>query len=105
MPRCRPTARSRRAATRPRCCRRAGRSRHGGFSGVSGYTARLAGALADRGAAVAVVAPTEDGAPAREQHGAVTVERRFAPGAAALPRAAQAARATGAPVIHLQHET
>jgi glycosyltransferase involved in cell wall biosynthesis len=79
--------------------------RHGGFSGVAGYTARLAGALADHGAEVAVIAPTEDGAPARERHGAVKVERRFAPGATALPRAAQAARATGAPVVHLQHET
>jgi glycosyltransferase involved in cell wall biosynthesis len=79
--------------------------RHGGFSGVAGYTARLAGALADHGAAVTVIAPTEDGAPARERHGAVNVERCFAPGATALPRAAQAARATGAPVVHLQHET
>jgi glycosyltransferase involved in cell wall biosynthesis len=79
--------------------------RHGGFSGVAGYTARLAGALADHGAEVTVIAPTEDGAPARERHGAVNVERCFAPGATALPRAAQAARATGAPVVHLQHET
>jgi glycosyltransferase involved in cell wall biosynthesis len=79
--------------------------RHGGFSGVAGYTARLAGALADHGAEVTVIAPTEDGAPARERHGAVNVERCFAPGATALPRAAQAARASGAPVVHLQHET
>jgi glycosyltransferase involved in cell wall biosynthesis len=83
----------------------AGGDRHGGFSGVSGYTARLAEALADRGAEVAVVAPTEDGAPQHERRGAVTVQRSFAPGAAALPRAAQAARATGAPLVHLQHET
>ncbi len=83
----------------------AGGERHGGFSGVAGYTARLADALADRGAEVTVIAPTEDGAQARERHGNVTVERRFAPGPAALPRAAQAARATGAPVVHLQHET
>ena len=82
-----------------------GGERHGGLSGVAGYTARLAGALADRGAEVAVIAPTEDGAPTRECHGAVTVERRFTAGAAALPRAAQAARATGAPLVHLQHET
>jgi glycosyltransferase involved in cell wall biosynthesis len=79
--------------------------RHGGFSGVAGYTARLADALAGRGAEVTVIAPTEEGAPDRERHGAVSVERRFAPGAAALPRAAQAARATGAPLVHLQHET
>jgi glycosyltransferase involved in cell wall biosynthesis len=83
----------------------AGGERHGGFSGVSGYTARLAGALAERGAEVAVVAPAEDGAPHRERHGSVAVERAFAPGPAALPRAALAARATGAPVVHLQHET
>ena len=82
-----------------------GGERHGGRSGVAGYTARLAGALADRGAEVAVVAPVEDGAPAHERHGAVRVERCFAAGAVALPRAALAARATGAPVVHLQHET
>jgi glycosyltransferase involved in cell wall biosynthesis len=83
----------------------AGGERHGGFSGVAGYTARLATALADRGREVTVVAPTEDGAPACERHGTVNVERRFAPGPAALPRAAHAARATGAAVVHLQHET
>ena len=83
----------------------AGGERHGGFSGVAGYTARLARALADRGADVTVIAPTEDGAQSRERHGTVTVERRFVAGAAALPRAAYAARATGAPVVHLQHET
>ncbi|HEU4977464.1 MAG TPA: glycosyltransferase, partial [Solirubrobacteraceae bacterium] len=82
-----------------------GGERHAGFSGVAGYTARLASALADRGADVAVVAPAEDGAAAREHHGSVRVERRFARGPGALPRAAAAARATGAPVTHLQHET
>ncbi|TML02526.1 MAG: hypothetical protein E6G41_15270, partial [Actinobacteria bacterium] len=75
----------------------AGGDRHGGFSGVAGYTARLAEALSERGADVTVIAPTEDGAEARERHGDVAVERRFDPGAAALPRAAQAAHATGAP--------
>ena len=83
----------------------AGGERHGGFSGVAGYTSRLATALADRGAEVTVIAPTEDGAQKRERHGGVTVERRFDPGASALPRAAHAAHATGAPVVHLQHET
>ena len=83
----------------------AGGERHGGFSGVAGYTSRLAAALADRGADVTVVAPSEDGAPVRERHGGVTVERSFAPGASALPRAAQAARSSGAPLVHLQHET
>jgi glycosyltransferase involved in cell wall biosynthesis len=82
-----------------------GGERHGGRSGVAGYTARLAAALAERGAEVAVVAPVEDGAPTRERHGSVRVERRFAAGAGALPRAALAALATGAPVTHLQHET
>ena len=82
-----------------------GGERHGGFSGVAGYTSRLAAALAGRGADVTVIAPTEDGARARERHGAVTVERRFSPGASALPRAAHAAHATGARVVHLQHET
>ena len=63
----------------------AGGERHGGFSGVAGYTARLADALADRGADVTVIAPTEDGAQARERHGTVAVERRFAPGAGMDP--------------------
>jgi glycosyltransferase involved in cell wall biosynthesis len=83
----------------------AGGERHGGFSGVAGYTARLAEVLGERGAEVTVIAPAEDGAKARERHGAVTVERCFEPGASALPRAAQAAHRTGAPVVHLQHET
>ena len=77
---------------------------HGGASGVASYTANLAHALDDAGARVTVVAPREDG----EQHdaydGGVRVLRAFRPGARALPTAAAAARSTGAPVIHLQHE-
>jgi glycosyltransferase involved in cell wall biosynthesis len=76
-----------------------------GRSGVATYAARLAGALADRGAAVTVLAPAEEGAPAVATDGRVRVERRYARGPRALLRAAAAARATGAPVVHLQHET
>lgn len=79
--------------------------RHGGSSGVASYTAALARSLADEGAEVVVVAPREDGAPALDRDGPVRVERAFSPGPAALPAAALAARRTGAPVVHLQHET
>jgi glycosyltransferase involved in cell wall biosynthesis len=78
---------------------------HGGRSGVASYTSHLAHALADAGAGVAVVAPREDGEPARHRDGAVRVERPFVRGASALHRAAAAARITGAPAVHLQHET
>lgn len=73
-------------------------------SGVAAYTARLAAALADAGAEVHVVAPRHDGEPAHRRDGAVTVTRAFRPGPAALPVALRAARRTGAPVVHLQHE-
>ena len=80
--------------------------RHGGHSGVASYTANLAHALADEGARVAVVAPRVDGEPERTRDGAVAVYRRFAMGGpGALPAAALAAAQTGAPVVHLQHET
>jgi len=69
-------------------------------SGVASYSASLAHALRDAGAEVAVVAPAEDGA--RSEPG---VLRRFRRGPAALPVAARAAHATGAPAVHLQHET
>ncbi|MGZ6641359.1 MAG: hypothetical protein ACXVFT_05915 [Solirubrobacteraceae bacterium] len=78
---------------------------HGGRSGVAGYSAQLARALTDTGAQVAVIAPREDGELARHSDGAIDVRRPFTRGAAALPRAAAAARATGAPAVHLQHET
>jgi glycosyltransferase involved in cell wall biosynthesis len=80
--------------------------RHGGHSGVASYTANLAHALAGEGADVAVVAPRLDGEPARSADGPVAVHRRFAMGGAgALPAAALAAARTGAPSVHLQHET
>ena len=80
--------------------------RHGGHSGVAPYTANLAHALADEGATVAVVAPRADGEPERTRDGSVRVLRRFAMGGpSALPAAALAAGSTGAPAVHLQHET
>jgi len=78
--------------------------RHGGHSGVASYTANLAHALSDAGAHVAVVAPRDGVSPPVHADGPVTVLRAFGSGAAALPRAARAAAATGAPVVHLQHE-
>lgn len=79
--------------------------RHGGFSGVASYTANLANALADQGAEVTVVATLEEGEPPVSLDGRVRVERCFRRGVAALPVAARAAVATGAPVVHFQHET
>lgn len=79
--------------------------RHGGASGVASYTAALASSLAREGADVTVVAPREVGQPRVGHDGPVRVERAFAPGPGALPAAALAARRTGAPVVHLQHET
>jgi glycosyltransferase involved in cell wall biosynthesis len=79
--------------------------RHGGASGVASYTANLAHALAAEGADVTVVAPLADGEPATSTDGPIRVERRFARGAGAVPRALRAARATGARAVHLQHET
>ncbi|HEY1539674.1 MAG TPA: glycosyltransferase [Solirubrobacteraceae bacterium] len=80
-------------------------ARHGGPSGVASYTVALAHALSDAGAQVEVLAPAEPGAPAVTADGAVTVRRPFARGARALGTALRAARATGAPTVHLQHET
>ena len=79
--------------------------RHGGRSGVASYAAQLAGALTAQGAAVTVVAPAEDREAAVATDGAVRIERPFTRGPRALVRAAAAARATGAPTVHLQHET
>jgi glycosyltransferase involved in cell wall biosynthesis len=79
--------------------------RHAGRSGVASYAANLAQALSGRGLAVSVVAPTEPGLPAgREVDGAVAVERRFRRGPGAVPGAARVALATGAPIVHMQHE-
>lgn len=80
-------------------------SRHTGSSGVASYAANLAHALHDAGASVSVIAPHEAGQRDDDVDGGVEVRRRFDRGAAALPAALAAARATGAPVVHVQHET
>lgn len=73
-------------------------------SGVASYAARLADSLAEAGAAVHVVAPAVgDELPPRGD-GRVTVSRPFSPGPLAVPAALGAARRTGAPIVHLQHE-
>jgi glycosyltransferase involved in cell wall biosynthesis len=79
--------------------------RHGGRSGVAAYAWRLAQGLANEGADVTVIAPREPGEPERHRDGDVVVVRPFERGAGALPRAAAAALGTGAPTVHLQHET
>lgn len=73
-------------------------------SGVSGYTERLVRALGAQGVGVHVVAPRVDGEPLLDRVDGAVVERGFARGPAALPTAARAAWATGAPVVHVQHE-
>lgn len=81
--------------------------RHAGPSGVASYTANLAHALSERGAAVDVVAPNERDAPDEPDvghDGPVVVRRAFDRGPRALGSAAAAAISTRAPVIHLQHE-
>jgi glycosyltransferase involved in cell wall biosynthesis len=72
---------------------------------VASYTANLSHALAGHGARVTVVAQTDDAEPASAQDGTVRVERRFRRGPGALVHGLRAARATGARVVHLQHET
>jgi glycosyltransferase involved in cell wall biosynthesis len=52
-----------------------------------------------------VLAPAEAGASAAATDGPVRVRRPYARGPRALVQAAAAARDTGAPVVHLQHET
>jgi glycosyltransferase involved in cell wall biosynthesis len=78
--------------------------RHGGWTGVASYSANLAAALADEGARVTVLASEEPGLPPVARDGTLEVRRTWKRGAAALPSAAAAARATGAPSVHLQHE-
>ncbi len=78
--------------------------RHGGASGVASYTANLAHALAGAGASVTVTAAREPGESPTSHDGRVRVDRHFDRGARALPNALAAAAATGAPVVHLQHE-
>jgi glycosyltransferase involved in cell wall biosynthesis len=78
--------------------------RHGGSSGVASYTANLAHALTGRGAQVKVLAPREPGEPETTRDGPIEVERAYERGAGALPGAARAAIASGAPAVHVQHE-
>ena len=73
-------------------------------SGVAAYTAKLADALAGEGVDVRVVAPVMDEEPELTRRDGVTIERRYRPGAAALPVAVRAARRAGPAVVHLQHE-
>jgi glycosyltransferase involved in cell wall biosynthesis len=77
---------------------------HGGWTGVASYSASLAGALAGEGATVTVLASREPGLPPVARDRGIEVRRVWDRGAAALPSAAAAARATGAPLVHLQHE-
>jgi glycosyltransferase involved in cell wall biosynthesis len=80
-------------------------SRHEGRTGVASYAGNLVESLTAAGARVAVVAPAAPGVPARSHDGPVPVERPFRLGSPrAVPDALSAARATGAPVVHLQHE-
>ncbi len=78
--------------------------RHGGWTGVASYSANLAGALGDAGARVTVLAGEEPGEPAVARDGTLEVRRVWRRGPGALPTAAAAALATGAPTVHLQHE-
>jgi glycosyltransferase involved in cell wall biosynthesis len=76
----------------------------GSRSGVAWYTRSLAQSLTARGARVHVVAPGEAGSLRTEMDGAVQVDRCFERGPAGPLRAVGAAVATGAPVVHVQHE-
>jgi glycosyltransferase involved in cell wall biosynthesis len=78
--------------------------RHGGWTGVASYSANLAGALGDAGARVTVLASHEPGEPPVARDGDLEVRRVWRRGPGALPGAAAAALATGAPTVHLQHE-
>jgi glycosyltransferase involved in cell wall biosynthesis len=79
-------------------------NRHEGASGVASYTANLAHALTDAGAAVTVLAPAEAGEPEDGNDGGVHVRRAYGRGVRAVWDAAAAACDAGAPVVHLQHE-
>jgi glycosyltransferase involved in cell wall biosynthesis len=78
--------------------------RHGGSTGVASYSANLAGALDDAGARVTVLAAHDANEPAVATDGSLEVRRVWKRGPGALPGAAAAALATGAPAVHLQHE-
>ncbi|MGH9101117.1 MAG: glycosyltransferase, partial [Acidimicrobiales bacterium] len=74
-------------------------------SGVTSHAARLAAALAAEGMTVEVIAPRLPGEAPRSRAGDVGVSRVYRPGPLAVPLALRAAMRTGAPVVHLQHET
>lgn len=78
--------------------------RRGGRTGVASYTAALGRALSAAGAAVTVVAPTEDVGCRRQWDGGVEIIPGYSRGHRALGQAAATALATGAPVVHIQHE-
>ncbi|HEX5619838.1 MAG TPA: glycosyltransferase [Solirubrobacteraceae bacterium] len=78
--------------------------RHGGFTGVASYSANLAAALDDAGARVTVLAAHDPNEPAVATDGTLEVRRVWKRGPGALPGAAAAALATGAPAVHVQHE-
>ena len=71
-------------------------------SGVATYAARLAGALAERGAGVEVLAPAEEGARAHATTGASTSAGPYARGPARAAGAAAAARHRPALVVYLR---
>ncbi len=73
-------------------------------SGVASYARSLAHALADAGASVTVLAPEESEGEEAVADGPVRIERCFRLGPGALLAAQHSARATRAPVVHLQHE-
>jgi glycosyltransferase involved in cell wall biosynthesis len=77
---------------------------HTGRSGVASYTANLARALHAEGARVVVIADRGQGQPLVHDDDGVAVHRPFARGMRALPHARAAAAATGAAVVHVQHE-
>lgn len=77
--------------------------RHEGVSGVASYAANLAHGLTAAGVGVQVVAPESAGPQAYDDDG-VPVRRSFRRGPRALGAALRAARATGAPLVHVQHE-
>lgn len=71
---------------------------------MASYAANLAGCLHAMGVDVTVFAPTDADGPATCRHGAIPVQRVYSRGPRAVPVALAAARASGARVVHLQHE-
>jgi glycosyltransferase involved in cell wall biosynthesis len=73
-------------------------------SGVATYSRNLARALAEAGLSVTVLAPEHGGRKEVEADGLVRVERCFRLGPGGLLNAQRAGHASGAPIVHLQHE-